>query len=210
MWLLSKISKYHPGYYFRTFSYWSFKLLAKASSRWYKRIVSLDGGWYHINWFSSCNVLMMPLSAEHCSFGQEQSSERGFTNASTGSSTPSHGREETCRVPHSLHSVCLASNDSKLNWKGMKNKVMSVTNDSKHSTNYMWLHRVVEGCHGIMRLIIKELVEFNVDKWKGVRNVIFHVQHCLPMQQHSAVFQGWGEHSKPSASGRGNLATWAG
>lgn len=71
-------------------------------------------------------------------------------------------------------------------------------------------YRVAKGCHGIMRLIIKELVKFNVDKWKGVWNVIFHVQYCLPMQQHSAVFQGWGEYSKPSASGRGNLATWAG
>lgn len=105
---------------------------------------------------------------QHCSFCQEQSLQRGFTYASTGSSTPSHGRQVTCRVTQYLHSVCLFSNDSKLNWKGMKNKVMNVTNDCKHSTNYIWLCRVAEGCQGIMRLILKEQVSFNVDKWKGV------------------------------------------
>lgn len=140
--------------------------------------------------------------------GREQSMQRGFTCARTGSSTPSHGREVTCRVPQSLHSVCLFSNYSKLNWKEMKNKVMNVTSDSKLSTNCIWLCRVAEGCQVIMRLIIKEQVKFNVDKWKGVSqkcnfsgavlSAYAATPSCVPGVRWTL---------KASASGRGNLAT---
>lgn len=72
--------------------------------------------------------------------------QRGLSYASTVSSTISHGREVTCRVPQSLHSAYLSSIYSKLNRKRMKNKVMNVTNDSKRSTDsvdYVELQREV-------------------------------------------------------------------
>jgi len=94
---------------------------------------------------------------------QVQSIQRGLSYASTVSSTASREREVTCRVPQSLHSAYLCSMYSKLNWKRMTNKVMNVTNDYKHSTDSVWLCRVAERCYGIMWLIIKAQVKFNVD-----------------------------------------------